>query len=335
MGIGHLGIVRTCVILSKSVNLFWPLVFLRSALMRRLPPMNAVRYFERAALRMNFAHAAEDLGVSPGAVSQQVATLEKWLGCHLFQRNNRGLDFTEAGQRYFLAVRTAFEQVRVASALEARPALRGKLDVSSTASFAMKWLLPRFGKFRDLWPNTDITMSTIELVSSFSTSDGDVGLRYGNGDYAGMTSTLIIQDELILVAAPGRFEELEHSQRLNSLPNYPLLLDRHPMVISGYPSWEEYLGDLGVHDVSDLQLREFSQQWMSIEAAICGEGIALVKSCLVENDLQCGKLIRIGSNLLPLKSGYHLVHLPEMREDKIVRSFGKWLKIENEISQLA
>lgn len=291
--------------------------------------MNAVRYFERAAHRLNFAHAAEDLGVSPGAVSQQVAILENWLGCGLFQRNNRGLQFTQAGERYFAAVSTALDQIRVASAIEARPALRGKLSVSVTASFAMKWLLPRFGRFRALWPDIDITMSSVELVSSFTASDGDVGLRYGLGDYLGMSSDLIIQDELILVAAPGRFKELEHSQNLGSLADCPLLLDRHPMVIAGYPSWEQYLGDAGVHDVSNLQLREYSQQWMSIEAAICGEGIALVKSCLVANDLQAGSLIRIGSNKLLLKSGYHLVHLPEMREDKVVRSFGKWLKAEH------
>lgn len=294
----------------------------------RLPPLNALRAFEMAGRHLNIARAAQELGVSPGAVSQQVHVLEKWLGCRLFLRNNRGLQFTEAGEHYFASVANALDTVRDATSVVSRPEVRESFVVSVTVSFAMKWLLPRLAKFRSKWPDLDISVSTVELIGTFSASDGDVGIRYGLGDHPGMKCWELMRDELILVAAPHVIDRDPGRFALSGLVEYPLLMDNHPKVIAGYPSWEEFLKHRGLQAPARLQMREFSQQWMVIEAATNGEGIALVKSCLVIDDLNAGKLVRVSDEQMALESGYYLVCLPENADDRVVRSFRNWLKRE-------
>ncbi|MGO1118196.1 LysR substrate-binding domain-containing protein [Rhodovibrionaceae bacterium A322] len=301
--------------------------------MDQLPPLTALRAFEMAGRHLNVARAAQELGVSPGAVSQQIHALEKWLGCRLFRRSNRGLAFTDAGESYHAAIADCLMGVRRATLAVSRPDVRKQFVISATASFAMKWLLPRLSRFRELWPGLDISLSTVELIGTFSAADGDVGIRYGMGDHPGMKSWEVISDDLILVAAPGLLPSEEQnvlSQDLLSqeLLAHPLLVDRHSKLIADYPSWEEYLKSRGLTLLQSLRQREFSQQWMVIEAAINGEGIALVKSCLVAEDLKQGKLQQLSDDKLRLLSGYYLVCLPENATDRVLQSFRKWIARE-------
>ncbi|GLQ07318.1 LysR substrate-binding domain-containing protein [Sneathiella chinensis] len=294
----------------------------------QLPPLNALKAFESAGRYLNIGRAAEALGVSSGAVSQQVHALEKWIGCRLFQRTNKGLEFTEPGRVYFDEISRSFEAIRVATRCAGRPDVRKGLVISVTASFAMKFLLPRLTRFRDLWPDVDISVSTVELVSEYHAADGDVGIRYGMARQSGMWSREILRDELLLVAAPHLLDPSAEGFDLDRLRDYPLLLDKHPRVIKDYPSWETYLSSNGLADVSHLTMREFSQQWMVIEAAVNGEGVALAKKCLVQNDLDSGRLVALSGTELALESGYYLLTLPENANDTVIRSFRNWLATE-------
>lgn len=291
-----------------------------------LPPLNALRAFEKAGRHLNIARAAQDLGVSSGAISQQVHALEKWIGCRLFQRSNRGLSFTEAGAAYYDGVSKALDDIRLATHAIGRPEIRKRLIISVTASFAMKFLLPRLAAFRDKWPDLDISVSTVELISEFNPSDGDVGIRYGLAHQASYWTREILRDELILVASPNLVDRREHDNAVLHIEDYPLLMDRHPTVIQDYPSWQEYLKSQGVADTENLTLREYSQQWMVIEAAINGEGVALAKRCLVQDDLAAGKLVTLSQEELRLKSGYYMLALPENANDPVIRSFRKWME---------
>ncbi len=279
-----------------------------------------------AGRHLNIARAAQEMGVSSGAISQQVHALEKWIGCRLFQRSNRGLSFTEAGSLYYKAISAAMDDIRHATQTIGRPEIRKNLIISVTASFAMKFLLPRLSEFRDLWPDLDISVSTVELISEFHPSDGDVGIRYGMAHQSSFWTREVLRDELMLVAAPSLLAKTGDDFHMDDICNFPLLMDRHPTVIQDYPSWQEYLKSQGLTDTGKLTLRDYSQQWMVIEAAINGEGVALAKRCLVQDDLATGKLVTLSRDELKLKSGYYLLTLPENASDPIIKSFLRWLE---------
>ncbi len=285
-----------------------------------------------AGRHLNIARAAQEMGVSSGAISQQVHALEKWIGCRLFQRSNRGLSFTDAGQAYFDAITRAMDDIRNATHLIGRPEIRKGLLISVTASFAMKYLLPRLAAFRELWPDIDISVSTVELISEFHPSDGDIGIRYGNAHQASYWTREFLRDDLILVASPNLLKKHKREFLMNDISDYPLLMDRHPAFIQDYPSWKEYLRSQGVLETGKLKIREYSQQWMVIEAAINGEGVALAKRCLVQDDLKAGKLVTLSGEELRLKSGYYLLTLPENANDPVIKSFLRWLEetVKNE-----
>ncbi|MBO6826545.1 MAG: LysR family transcriptional regulator [Sneathiella sp.] len=297
----------------------------------QLPPLNALKAFEMAGRHLNIARAAQELGVSSGAISQQVHSLEKWIGCRLFKRSNRGLDFTEPGLVYYEEISASFANIRNATKRVGRPDIRKGLVVSVTASFAMKFLLPRLTEFRSRWPDVDISITTVELVNTYQSDDGDVGIRYGIAQQAGMWSKEILRDELILVASPQLMAEDGQSLNLAKLDELPLLIDQHPKIIRDYPTWEDYLHHLGLTWAHDLRFREFSQQWMVIEAAINGEGIALAKKCLVQRDLEDGRLVSLSDERMELESGYYLMTLPENASDPVIQSFWKWLQEQAQI----
>ncbi|MEH6477364.1 MAG: LysR substrate-binding domain-containing protein [Sneathiella sp.] len=294
----------------------------------QLPPLNALRSFEMAGKHLSIARAAQELGVSSGAISQQVHALEKWIGCRLFKRTNRGLDFTEPGAAYYTEISVAMENIRNATQRVGRPDVRNGLVISVTASFAMKFLLPRLTGFRDLWPGVDISIATVELINEYQAADGDVGIRYGIAHQSGMWCKEILRDELLLVAAPNLMKKPREEFEFKDVLDFPFLIDQHPKIIKEYPSWEKFLTELGIDKVDNLSLREYSQQWMVIEAAINSEGIALAKRCLVQNDLDAGRLVSLSEIDLKLDSGYYLLTLPENSNDPVIRSFWKWLEGE-------
>ena len=279
-----------------------------------------------AGRHLNIARAAQELGVSSGAISQQVHALEKWIGCRLFKRSNRGLDFTEPGLIYYNEISQALSNIRNATKSVARPDIRKGLVISVTASFAMKFLLPRLTEFRTRWPDVDISVTTVELVNTYQSEDGDVGIRYGMATQTGMWCKEILRDELILVASPELISPGGEGPDMAKLDELPLLIDQHPKIIRNYPTWEDYLGHLGITWTHDLRFREFSQQWMVIEAAINGEGIALAKRCLVQKDLDDGRLVSLSKETMKLESGYYLLTLPENAADPVIQSFWKWLQ---------
>lgn len=297
-----------------------------------LPPLNAIRAFEQAGRYLNIARAAQELGVSAGAVSQQISQLENWIGCKLFRRNNRGLEFTQDGGEFFEAVSTAFCTLRAATSAISRPSVKKSFVISVTSSFAMKWLMPRLQNFREKWSDIEISVKTTELFGKFEESDGDVGIRYGTGEFGVFGSTELVKDRLLLVASRSLIPQARLDDGLSSISCVPLLVDRHPKLIANYPSWHEYLRTLGVKEVERLVLREFSQQWMVIEAALNGEGAALVKECLVADDLRKERLHKLTNKTIDLTSGYHLVHLDSNSSDPIIRSFKNWLRSELQVT---
>ena len=153
---------------------------------RRLPPLNALRAFEVAARHMNFSRAADELSVTPGAVSQQIQNLEEYIGAPLFKRTPKGLLLTDGAQTALPALREAFDRLaEAASQLTAEMDGR-RVTVSAAPSFAAKWLVPRLGRFEAAHPEVDVWLSAgMELVD-FADGEVDIAIRYGSGRYPGL-----------------------------------------------------------------------------------------------------------------------------------------------------
>src|SRR5579872_1148443 len=150
--------------------------------MPNLPPLNALRAFEATARHLSMKRAADELGVTPGAVSQLVRLLEERLGLHLFQRANRGLRLTEAGQAYAVPLHHAFRQIADATRQVERSEGR-KLTVSAPPAFAASWLVPRLGRFRARHPEISLRIGTTRGLADFTTDGVDVAIRHGLGRY--------------------------------------------------------------------------------------------------------------------------------------------------------
>lgn len=158
---------------------------------RGLPPLNALRAFEAAARHLSVKNAADELCVTPGAVSQMLKTLEMHLGVALFKRVNRGIFLTDVGQDYLPAVRNAFRQIAEATRRVAVPTDTSVLTVSTTPSFAAAWLVPRLKEFQGAHPEIDLQVLTGKGLVDFSRDSVDVAVRHGLGRYPGPRLTPI------------------------------------------------------------------------------------------------------------------------------------------------
>src|SRR6476661_5197117 len=159
---------------------------------RTLPPLNGLRAFEAAARHMSFTDAAEELSVTQAAISHQVRGLEQRLGLKLFVRRNRSLLLSEAGQAYLPSVRGAFDQLNEATEKLLQKDRGGHLTVTTTASFATKWLVPRLGGFQRSNPENDVRFSTGTGLIDFSREDVDIGIRYGRGQWPGLVAERLV-----------------------------------------------------------------------------------------------------------------------------------------------
>lgn len=284
---------------------------------RRLPPLNALKAFEAAARHLNFINAANELAVSPSAISHQVKSLEDWAGLTLFRRDGRAMALTEPAQKYLPAVTAALDQLALATRkLRAGDPGQGWLTVAMMPSFAAKWLVPRMAAFREAHPEIDLWIATFEGQSGELASGVDVAIRYGKGDWAGLTATKVITEEIFPVCAPDLAPRLRSPQ---DLAGVTLLHDELR------EDWAMWLAAAGVADIDSHRGPGFDDSALLVQAAIEGLGVALARSALVEDDLADGRLVKPFAVGLPAASAYYLVHAAGAEAQPKVKAFRNWL----------
>ena len=251
----------------------------------RLPPLNALRAFEAAARHLNFRIAAEELGVTQGAVAQQVRGLEAALKVQLFDRLPRSLVLTSEGRAYLPAVRRAFELI--AAATERLRPQQATLTISVTPSFAAKWLIPRLGAFTQANPDLDVRVVATEAVSNFQSDGVDIAIRHGHPPTgAGLSAELLFPAEIYAVCSPALLKGKHPLRKWQDIAHVALLHDAHGL-------WPEYLEALsGGRHVAAVRSQTFSQSSLAIDAAVAGQGLALASDPLVKQDLAAGRLVR-------------------------------------------
>jgi len=258
---------------------------------RRLPPLNALRAFEAAARHLSLSRAADELSVTPAAVSHQIRTLEDHLGVALFRRDGRSLLLTDAGQACLPGIREGFE--RLASAIDEIDSLGmvGVLTVSVAPSFAAKWLVPRLDRFQVRHPEIDVRVSASMQVTDFSRDDVDLAIRYGAGRYPDLVVEKLLEESVFPVCSPGLLKEKGPIDTPEALRSHTLLHDDSPDNDESCPTWAMWLKAAGV-EMDASRGPRFNQSSLVIEAAALGKGVALAKATLAAADLAEGRLVK-------------------------------------------
>jgi LysR family glycine cleavage system transcriptional activator len=294
---------------------------------RRLPPLNALRAFETAARHMNFTRAADELSVTPGAVSQQIQNLEDYVGAPLFKRTPKGLLLTDAAQTALPALREAFDRLGEAASLLTAAVDGRRVTVTAPPSFAAKWLVPRLGRFEALHPEVDVWLSAgMELVD-FASGEVDVAIRYGSGRYPALEVQRLMGETVIPVASPGLVAGRPLDQP-SDLAHHVLLHDGSPDADESCPDWSMWLAARGIRGVDGTRGPRFNQSNLVIEAAVNGRGVALAKRALAQADVDAGRLVAPLQIATAVDFAYFVVHPKAKGRLSQVKAFVKWLAEE-------
>lgn len=292
---------------------------------RRLPPLNALRAFEAAARHLSFTRAAEELHVTPAAISHQIKGLEDDLGVPLFRRLTRALLLTDAGQAALPPLRAAFEQIEEAVALARAPARTGILTVSAAPSIAAQWLVPRLDRFRSRHPEIDVRIDATMQMVDFARDGIDLAIRYGPGRYPGCRIERLFREEVFPVCAPELHEGPPPLSEPADLRHATLL--HHDFAQGGdlYPCWSMWLRAAGVGDVDAGRGPRFLVASLAVQAAIAGQGVALASNVLAGDALASGRLVRPFALSLPVDFAYWVVVPERGAQQPKVQAFRDWL----------
>ncbi len=294
---------------------------------RSLLPLNALRAFESAARTLNFSRSAEELSVTPGAVSQQIRLLEDIVGGPLFLREAKGLQLTDLGRGSAPLLREGFERLMDASALLREPPRRRQVSISVPPSFASKWLMPRMDDFHAAHPDVEVWISADLEPVVLGEGKADLAVRYGPGDYPGHVVERLMMETVLPVCAPGLLTGQRPIQRPGDLLGHPLLHDMSNDGDPSRPDWSMWLKARGVKHPDARRGSRFNHSGMLIEAAVAGRGVVLAKRTLAQADLEAGRLVApFADGSEAVGFAYHVVMPRDRPVSSSTHMFVRWLK---------
>ncbi|MDB5620800.1 transcriptional regulator GcvA [Tardiphaga sp.] len=288
----------------------------------RLPSLNGLRAFEAAARHLSFTAAAAELNVTQTAISHQIKRLEDELGIRLFVRQNRALALTPQARDYLPGIRAAFNDLRLATDRLLRKDNDRVLTVSTLASLASKWLLPRLPAFQAAHPEIDVHITTSTTMVDFKSGDVDAAIRYGRGRWPGLSADWLTADHLFPVCSPALLRGDNPLRTPEDLSRYTLLHSS-----AGYDDdWRLWLTAAGLPlDISRQPGLSFDMIFMALQAAIDGIGVAIGRSTYVEGDLASGRLVVPFQIRLPTEAGFYLVAPEAAAQSPKLAAFRDWL----------
>jgi LysR family transcriptional regulator, glycine cleavage system transcriptional activator len=289
---------------------------------RRLPSLTALRVFEAAARHESFTRAAEELCVTPSAVSHQVKALELDLRVKLFNRENQRLVMTDTGRDYLNGLRDALDRIAVATERLLQRQSSGVLTVSTSPDFAAKWLVHRLGRFADAHPTIDLRVSATMEHVDFAREDVDLAVRHGDGNWPGLEVVRLSPEFLFPVCSPKFVFGRNRLRKASDLLKFPLL---H---LDDQKDWVAWLETAGLTSVKLSHGPIFNRVSMIIDAAVDGQGIALARTTLAAGDLISGRLVRPFEQALRLSKLYWVVCPKTAPVFPKVVTFRDWLLAE-------
>ncbi len=283
-----------------------------------LPPLNPARAFEATGRLLSVTKAAEELSVTPAAVSRQVRTLETYLGTALLDRAPGGrMQLTPAGARYLSELMPLFAGLREATLAVTGSRYGGNtLRIRSPATFAVRWLIPRLASFHQQHKDIDVQLTTSFQPLDFQREDIDAGVQLGNGRWAGLSALRLIPNVLVVVAAP--------SLQIRSKRD----LAKHTLLhsLARPDDWMLWLDAAGVKNLDPSRGMKYETSLLAYQAAVEGHGIAIAQRDLVAKELADGTLVTpVDFSLDRGEHTYYFAWAADRPESSALRAFRQWL----------
>jgi len=298
-------------------------------------PFGALRVFECAARHLSFKQAADELSITPAAVSQQIKTLEHQLGVKLFNRHNRGLSLTDAAKQGLPLLTRGFDSLIHSVALIRNAQQEPKLTIWMAPSFASKWFVPRLQRFADRHPDIDLDISAspnlVDRTSSksaipvenFRRNNVDIAIRFGKGDYPGCRVDKLFSVSAIPLCSPQLMQGRHPLTTPQDLRFHTLIHD--DTRYEGRPDWATWLKAAGVSNIDAGRGLHFNHGNLAINAAVDGQGVVLSMRALASDDIAAGRLVTPFKIALPLEYAYYLITLEALTDQPHTASFRDWL----------
>jgi LysR family glycine cleavage system transcriptional activator len=299
--------------------------------MYKMPPLNALRAFEAAARHLSLAKAAQELNVSPGAVSHQIRALEALLGIELFERRVRAIALTPAAKLLYPGLQNGFLQIHEAVASLRHVADERVLVVSTSPGLTAKWLAPRLYRFASGNPEIEVRISSSLANANFTTDGVDVAVRnlaVRPGDDPGLLIERLAEVSLVPVCSPQLYDQHGSPRTAEALARMPLIHDDSLVSRVRLPTWSDWFKAAGLPSVDIGRGLRFNSGDHALDAASEGAGVLLAHDLLAYDDLRTGRLIIPVA--LPIASGrgYYVVCPKHRSMVPQVQAFRDWIKQE-------
>ena len=296
--------------------------------MRKLPPLGELRAFEAAARHLSFKLAAEELAVTPTAVSHQIKLLEEFCGCKLFRRRPRPLALTDEGATLFPTIRDGMDAFAESLNTIRDDEELDVLKVTATEAFASNWLVPRLSLWQKQHLGIAIEVNGTQAVLDLDRGGADLAIRYMYAAPTDFQSYELLRDTFIAVCSPILLSKGQ-PLTLAELKGHTLIHAWDVPADSNAPTWKRWLDKASAqHEVpklNQMQHMVFTQELNAIEAAVRGQGVLVIGDVLVEKELQNGTLVKAMDFTLP-GYGFYIIHKRCNEERQIAESFLEWLK---------
>ena len=286
-----------------------------SSSLHRIPPIHALLAFEAAARHGGFSPAAEELCVTPSAVSHRIRQLEATLELQLFERSPSGVRLTSAGGRYLASVREAFEKLAQGGGVVL--AERERLRVTVPPTFARQLLMPRLPQFLSLHPEVEITVNVALPLDNSSNESADVEVRWGDGDYANRVSRKLYSDDLVALASPAYVEKLQLS--------VPEDLTRAELLRAELLPWKPWLEVAGLNWPEPARGSVLNDLGMLLEVAAAGLGVAVCTRRIAAAWVEAGRLSPLFGISTVSPFNYYMVTAPGEHRRASIGEFADWL----------
>jgi len=288
-------------------------------------PLNGLRAFEAAGRLLSFKKAANELSVTPAAISHLIQSLEDRVGQTLFVRHHRRIELSPAGELLLPGLRdgllTLERSVRRLAMLDSDR----RLVIAASPTFAARWLLPRIQDFQEQHPDLEVHISTSPHIVDLASYEADVALRYGTGDYPGLHVEALMAEGMTAVCSPSLLQGEHPLNRPEDLAYHTLLHDRSWGYVGSAPDWDMWLRAAGVAGVDASKGPHFDIATMALAAAALGRGVALTTRSLVADDLDAGLLVTPFDLTVPIDARMHFVCLPESLNRPAFVAFRDWV----------
>jgi len=291
--------------------------------MRRLPSLKGVQCFEAASRLGSFAAAAEELLVTPSAVSHQIKALEREVGLPLFHRVHRSVHLTDAGRRYAEKIAEAFGLIEAATRSIDRTGKADILTIHSVPSLATQWLMPRLSRYSALHPDVDLRLNASTDRVDLAAGEADFDIRYGTVfPEPGVETVPFPEETIVALCAPS----LAAEKPIHALDD----LRRHTLIFSevNLVPWRDWLDLMGGQDVPIGRGPRFDRTFMAVSAAVDGVGIGLESRLMIQRELEAGRLILPFGMRGPRLVCHRLLFLRSKANLPKIRAFREWLEAQ-------